>query len=673
MKHTKIILALIAVLNMTATTMAQTMPTGRFEWAKGYTSSEEACHIIGAVTDSVGNLYILGQYNDYAAWDGEAFLYVSDYYPMGTIIAKISPDGEMLWKKVIHTGNYANDQPFDIKPLGDTAFACLVNVEMPSFWFHCYYLDTMIVGWSDYPVPIDPHTVTSTIFTTYLVFDFSGNLLEQHFLQTSYLDTAGNDYYFTYPGTYLPDKLFKFQLMNPTFDLDGEGNIYLTRQVYDGVDDSTSVEAGTFSGVRFWVDGRCVGTTMVGSGHHWRQEQQVLKFAPHFDTLLAARYLFDRASSYVDINDTYTKVDKESNVYTICNIYPDVIEERTDTIVVDSLQGLSFYNCNIGVKAVMVRLDKNLVPDWMVTLEDSVVNPDIHVSSSGFHGVEFDYDSNLIFLSISSGRGVFDDTVNRYSIPMVDGTPVYIKNSAAVLVFERTETKPRLRSYGMVPAVNTSGSYFMNSMACGNGRIFLQSNFSGGLRIPGNEHIGSTIFYTGSGLTIFDYEGHVIGGTSYYTSSPQSRPGAIALRDSTLYLVTRLYDDNATFGDLTIHGNSIFSAVVKYVDTAFMSPYVFVPSQDTVDVHIGIVDNEASFVVYPNPFSQRVNVQCDKPVTAAWLTDMMGRREGVKLTAIGDGHYTLDLAGRPQAIYLLTLLTADGQQHTIRLIKRNKQ
>ena len=65
MKHTKIILALIAVLNMSATSMAQTTPNGRFEWAKGYTSSEDACHIIGTVTDSVGNLYILGQYNDY--------------------------------------------------------------------------------------------------------------------------------------------------------------------------------------------------------------------------------------------------------------------------------------------------------------------------------------------------------------------------------------------------------------------------------------------------------------------------------------------------------------------------------------------------------------------------------------------------------------------------------
>ena len=90
-------------------------------------------------------------------------------------------------------------------------------------------------------------------------------------------------------------------------------------------------------------------------------------------------------------------------------------------------------------------------------------------------------------------------------------------------------------------------------------------------------------------------------------------------------------------------------------------------------MHINAVNNEDSFVVYPNPFSQRVSVQCDKPVTAAWLTDMMGRREEVKLDTVGDGQYTLDMTGRPQAIYMLTMLTADGQQHTIRLIKRNKQ
>ena len=677
MKYTKIILALVAVLNLTATAMAQTTPTGRFEWANGYSSSEDACHIIGMVTDSVGNLYILGQYNDYAAWDGEPFLLVADNQPSGAIIAKISPDGEMLWKKVIHTGNGACDQPFDIKPLGDTAFACLVNVEMPSFWFHCYYLDTMIVGWSDYPVPIDPHTVTGLIFTTYLVFDFEGNLLEQHFLQLSYLDTVGNDYYFTYPGTNLPDKLHRMQLINPTFDLDSDGNIYLTRQADDWVDDTTSVEAGTFTGVRFWVDGRPVGTAMAGHGHHPMWEPQVLKFAPHFDTLLAARYIFDRNDrDTASILETYTKVDKKSRVYTIFNIYPDSESDRLDTLVVDSLQGFTVpYNSSLGMKAVMVRLDETLTPDWMVTLEDSVVNPGIHRSSSEFRGVEFDYDSNLIFLSVSSGRGVMSDTVNRYSIPIVDGTPVYIKNSAAVLVFERTETTPRLRSYGMVPAVNSSACQYMNSMACGNGRIFLQSNFNGGLRIPGNEHIGSTIYYSGSGLTIFDYDGHVIGGTSYYTSSPYSRPGAIALRDSVLYLAVRLSDDNATFGDIPLNGSFYFSAVAKYVDTVFMSPYFFAPTEDTGNVHINSQLSTINYQlsVFPNPSTSKVVIQVQNSkfeIQQCILTDMMGRREEVKLVNTGDGQYTLDLTDRPQAIYLLTMLTEDGEKHTVRLIKQ---
>jgi hypothetical protein len=105
-----------------------------------------------------------------------------------------------------------------------------------------------------------------------------------------------------------------------------------------------------------------------------------------------------------------------------------------------------------------------------------------------------------------------------------------------------------------------------------------------------------------------------------------------------------------------------------------MSTYVYVePPIDTSNVSILVPEEGNGLVVYPNPFHQRVNIKCNETITAAYITDMMGRREEVKLTAIGDGHYTLDLAGRPQAIYLLTLLTADGQQHTIRLIKRNKQ
>ena len=50
---------------------------------------------------------------------------------------------------------------------------------------------------------------------------------------------------------------------------------------------------------------------------------------------------------------------------------------------------------------------------------------------------------------------------------------------------------------------------------------------------------------------------------------------------------------------------------------------------------------------------------------------MMGRREKVGLLAEGDGRYSLDLTARPQAIYLLTVVTASGDSHTVRLVKQS--
>ena len=81
---------------------------------------------------------------------------------------------------------------------------------------------------------------------------------------------------------------------------------------------------------------------------------------------------------------------------------------------------------------------------------------------------------------------------------------------------------------------------------------------------------------------------------------------------------------------------------------------------------------------YGNPFRQRVNVKVESGelkvesgVVTAYLTDMQGRREEVTLTPAGNGKYTLDLTSRPQATYLLTLTTATGKTHTLRLLKQS--
>jgi len=71
-------------------------------------------------------------------------------------------------------------------------------------------------------------------------------------------------------------------------------------------------------------------------------------------------------------------------------------------------------------------------------------------------------------------------------------------------------------------------------------------------------------------------------------------------------------------------------------------------------------------------------LKVENGVATAWLTDIMGRREQVRLipsgerkTESGERVYALDLTSRPQATYLLTLTTADGKQHTVRLLKQS--
>lgn len=75
-------------------------------------------------------------------------------------------------------------------------------------------------------------------------------------------------------------------------------------------------------------------------------------------------------------------------------------------------------------------------------------------------------------------------------------------------------------------------------------------------------------------------------------------------------------------------------------------------------------------LVHPNPTNGKVTISTQESIVSAFLTDLSGRREEVRLTPIGSGQYSLDLTSRPQATYLLILTTADGRQHTVRLLKQ---
>ena len=311
----------------------------RFEWAKGYgTAFPEnfSCHITGSVTDSLGNLYILGQFFIDSEWEGESLLPMPLASHNNTIIAKISPSGEMLWKKVLFSNNNQGHLPNDIKKVGDSAFTCMVQMTLPTADHYTYYLDTLIPGMSDYP--ITAMDVEWPLRTALITFDFEGNVLEQHFLYVTYTDTAGNDYVKYYNNDPTP-WYSSYHLQNSSFDIDNDGNIYICYRSAIQIDSAINAQNGTIKGVKFWVDSTNVGHfTFENRPPMWYP--QIVKFSPHFDTMLACRFVVQKSNRDRELCGTQTRVDRYNNVYFIakeCMSY-----EASDTIVIDSLQHIQF-------------------------------------------------------------------------------------------------------------------------------------------------------------------------------------------------------------------------------------------------------------------------------------------------------------------------------------------
>ena len=212
-----------------------------------------------------------------------------------------------------------------------------------------------------------------------------------------------------------------------------------------------------------------------------------------------------------------------------------------------------------------------------------------------------------------------------------------------------------------------------------NNRVFSQLKYVSDITVNDSTIENNNSPGYGMGAFVWDCEGHELGFYEFSPNAFSDAPGQTLAIDSTLFFTGQIFS-NANFDTILLSANGQSMAyIAKYVDTSFMTPYVprdttHTDPIDTGSVRITVVGDEGAFVAYPNPFRQKVTieVQGGEPLTeTAWLTDLSGRREEVRLTPIGSGQYSLDLTSRPQATYLLTLTTADGRQHTVRLLKQS--
>ncbi len=628
----------------------------RFEWAKGYTVSNEYLTIVGGVTDSLGNLYILGNCDATSVWEGNEDIIPSIHKSAkdlnnDILIAKISTEGEMVWKKVIFGRN--SYHPFDIKKLGDTAFACLTEFISMNTLDYCYFLDTLVYHPSNYPIDTK---YFSSQYLAYLVFDFDGNVKEQHFLTITYTDADGNDIVRRYPNSVDTTPWFKgiMVFMHPSFDVDGDGNIYISRMAQDRCDGDghALTSEDSIRGLKFWVDRRMIGEYRIeGFPKQWYP--QLIKFAPHFDTLLTCRYVVQSDDSMLVYN-----APENCRVITDCDgalYYMHTIKQRgyNCSLIIDSLSqiSLSFTERNMVV-SFLVKYDTELNAKWVIAFEDSVLDSTRDTRTT-FHDFSFDTDSNLLFLYAVTGRGSYRDTVNLASILTYNGEPLNLKSNVFFCAFENGDVNPpTLHSYGKVPETYLSANNVKGT--CRNNRVFLQSMYGGGITFP-SQTITHGTYEDGYALTVFDYSGRVIDGIDYgiVARNVNHYAGPTVLHDSVLYLCS-LLKTSAQFGDISFPVYGETNVIAKYVDTAFMHLYV----RPTLGISTAAAVTPR---VYPVPATDRLHFDCPAGgvPTAVAAISLSGWRMPLTATAS-----SADVSCLAPGVYILEITTPKDKYYT---------
>lgn len=596
MKRLSMTLALLALTILvpwnTILGQVNNKPSGRYDWVKHYHGlrDDDICSgILEMEVDNQGNVYVMGQFTMDANIDGEYFLptqHQSVNNKRSFFVAKLSPDGTMIWHKAIHHTQH-HVFPKKMRLVGDTALMLMANFDMPlsnNTWSRLYYLDTMIVDNNGYPYSTDSSTISNADGIITLDPD-DGHLLEHHFLQRALLDTAGNVFRHNSQGRWITDRLGASE-----FDVDSHGNIYLVRRTYDEATincDTCQSQyrtinpiEGSVGGVRIFIDGvRWIDYKLPYATGSWNQ--QLMKFSPHFDSLLDATYIERSTTSTTDTSSNFiSNISVSSfNIHNdrlcIClgldKYHDGATVERSDTLVFHNPQ--QYFDIR---QDAMLIYDTNLHPHQLVQLDplnpqESNLGPTY--GTCRLSNTAYDADSNSLFIiGISNTHPI---TIPSFGHDIAyRGDTLALSNSVFFLRIEPDNGS--LISYGTATtSTNFSLGGCPNIVVNGN-RVFAEVVYAS------NIYFGDTSFYTAShgvnmgvvsaiGLAQWDYAGHEIAFHDFHAQNGPTNVGPVALHDSVLYFSGVAF--NATFGDISLPGSNTF--IGRYVDESFMTPYIY--------------------------------------------------------------------------------------------------
>ena len=653
-----------------------------FEWVQTYTGPEITSgvttnHLVGSCVDSAGNIYILGEFSPQAQLCGERLLpfdIITTPIQKAVVIAKLSPSGDLLWHKAIYNGK-VSCYAYALRMVGDSSIMAMVHFDIPYYWSHqesydLYYLDTLLTGNSDYLMPRDSVGRRQNGFIT---FDFDGNVTEQHFVCVGFTDSIGNVLTPRFMRGADLDQMSTNFLSGESFNIDNEGNIYVIRSVhadyiigpYDPNADEYNmwrVDDGTIGALRIAVDGtHFLKYEIPHPTALWNQ--QILKFSPHFDSLLGAVYMFDSTTNLqcgtITVNSF--NVDAQNNLYLNMQGY----------YVPSGLRIANSNSLNISDSTDratwILKYNSDLEATGLVHM--SYESPSINPSSVGIL-LKYPYiDDNTNSLFVSGLVAWTTGTMEHFFYN--DDTLYFANQTAFWLRLDKDDLS--LLSYGQARSVE-NGRGSVPPLAAYNNRVFAHPKFMNGM------NFGDMIYSTSNSgdwdrwLAIWDYNGHAIDLPIHFNvRSPANIFNSPIIKDSILYLTGSAYED-VTFGDITTqnYGSSqVF--IAKYVDPAFAQPYVHPSDRQEQTIEW---DQELSFTLSDSPVALTATSTSGLPIAYTCNDSSIAYVRGDTLHLVADGYAWLTATQDGDYHYLpaepvqriltvggvgIATVTADGQ------------
>lgn len=614
---------------------------GHFEWATGWQGGDfvtVANEVISSDIDSEGNLYILGYAGSFATMqNGESL--VPDYTPPrgkteAVVIFKMNPQGEIVWKKAIYNEKM-HGQPFGcgLKVVGDSSIIVMATITNNE-WL--YFLDTIIVdqashteyGWG----------VTGLIDVV-VTFDLDGNKKEQHWMKAQWLDDEDS---VRREGSFLMGR-------ETPFTVDSEGNIILIRE-YDEWQTGYSLKE------RVVIDGNRQFDFEV-SPVYWNN--QLFKFSPHFDSLLWEKDLIYELQNDVDPSHPTTRsiaVDNDDNIY-ICGYFLDM---GNATIYLDENNTIETKD-SVLYKSFFIKYS----PEGSInSFYDIPVTQDrIKYSGTLAKNILVHDDNIYVVYTISNGDASTPPAEVTGTVILSDS--VIISRFKGGLILKLNKDLEYI-SHCITP----SNICFLNGISINENRIFSQISYNDSIYLK-DTTISIGFYKNDRGLVYWDTAGHFIDGVTYnnISNTGQSLFG-IHTNDSILY-VLGLLKTQATFGDYTLVNNSgdnFATYIAKYVDTSFMSPYIYVP--DTSEsVSLASYSKDKDIRLYPNPTTDRITIEFSEKIRQSYIIDILGNKKRVHLTPLGENRYSIDISDYDIGTYILQVFT-DKQQYSSTIIKK---